>query len=381
MIIDNSVEQKTTNESIEHHSSNEEASEEASTYTSSSSPSSSTSIKQQPLTTADYEKIESMYNNLQDEKKWVLSSGIIVEDEMKQFAISCSVEQLDSLPSLPTDIENFMNTIKDIDNLNALKDTISNHPQTNPDLEWVRSSMESCIKLFKHRYLPLADHSEADLLRRVWMFIDTCFDTSKIHCKGGEKSSLSSSAGRNIGRNIGSRQPISKKLCGRKVDLEFKSADTEYGLAECSRYHSLNDTKQLMDGGFKMPKIMKEMIYQLVKKRSPQSFRDVSVIGFLPSELNLSLLLLDIPDGYVCRISHRHPLKYPDDEDSIAKEFPQILKVVYQSRLLMENARLMSRNQIEGFDVGERAPIPPCFYMSVPESSSPSRRKKRKTSP
>jgi len=135
-----------------------------------------------------------------------------------------------------------------------------------------------------------------------------------------------------------------------------------------------------MDGGFKMPKIMKEMIYQLVK-RSPQSFRDVSVIGFLPSELNLSLLLLDIPDGYVCRISHRHPLKYPDDEDSIAKEFPKILKVVYQSRLLMENARLMSRNQIEGFDVGERAPIPPCFYMSVPESSSPSRRKKRKTSP
>ncbi|OAC98157.1 hypothetical protein MUCCIDRAFT_115679 [Mucor lusitanicus CBS 277.49] len=76
---------------------------------------------------------------------------------------------------------------------------------------------------------------------------------------------------------------------------------------------------------------------------------------------------------------YRYPLDYPDDEDSIAKEFPKILKVVYQSRLIMENTRLISRNQIEGFDVGKKPLIPPCFYVSSPQGSSSSSRKKRKT--
>lgn len=85
--------QDTNNNSTEESHLDEESSTAGYSYKSNSFTSSTTSIKQQPPSSADYEKIESMYSKIDNGKKWTLSSGTIVEDQMKQFALNCIVEQ------------------------------------------------------------------------------------------------------------------------------------------------------------------------------------------------------------------------------------------------------------------------------------------------
>lgn len=35
------------------------------------------------------------------------------------------------------------------------------------DLDWAQQSMQSTLRLFKSRYTPLTDQSEADIIRRI----------------------------------------------------------------------------------------------------------------------------------------------------------------------------------------------------------------------
>jgi hypothetical protein len=61
--------------------------------TSSNTGSGSSSIKPKLLTPNDKAKIIEIYNNLDQDKMWVLSSNTIVENEMKKYALACNYEQ------------------------------------------------------------------------------------------------------------------------------------------------------------------------------------------------------------------------------------------------------------------------------------------------
>lgn len=167
---------------------------------------------------------------------------------------------------------------------------------------------------------------------------------------------------------------IQRKVCGRKLDMVFKRNSEEYGLTECSRYHQSNDTKQLMDGGFKMPKILKDMFVNLVGS-CPDKVRNIETIGYQLMETKFILFTMDSPAGVVCRINHLYPLKFPDDPDLITKQLLQILEVVYRSRLTIKRTRLITLDRAVAFDLGEDGPIPPCFQVQ-PKSKKPETKKK-----
>ncbi|KAI8048223.1 hypothetical protein BDF21DRAFT_433586 [Thamnidium elegans] len=157
----------------------------------------------------------------------------------------------------------------------------------------------------------------------------------------------------------------------------FKRNFDEYGLTECSRYHQFNDTEQLLDGGFKMSKVLKDMFVNL-SNSSPDKVRDIVTVGYQLMETKFTLSIMDSPAGSVCRINHLYPLQFPDDPQLITKQLLQISEVVYRSRLIIETTRLITSDIVAAFDLGEGGPFPPCFYIQ-PKSTT-SKEKKRKTS-
>lgn len=60
----------------------------------------------------------------------------------------------------------------------------------------------------------------------------------------------------------------------------FKKGTLEFGCLEAGRSNVENGTKELCDGFFKMPKVMKDMLVQMTNA-SPTLIRELAVCGFL----------------------------------------------------------------------------------------------------
>lgn len=87
------------------------------------------------------------------------------------------------LVDLPSTIEDYVKKLSELQDITELKSMLKQE-LSDPDCEWIRSSLIQFIHLFKCNYLPLSTQSEGDMLRRIWFFIDTAFDDSKIDCRG-----------------------------------------------------------------------------------------------------------------------------------------------------------------------------------------------------
>lgn len=59
----------------------------------STSSESSNTTKQLKLCSDDKEKIKNLYDSLDESKMWKLSTGTIVEEKMKEFALNCIYER------------------------------------------------------------------------------------------------------------------------------------------------------------------------------------------------------------------------------------------------------------------------------------------------
>ncbi|KAG1382161.1 hypothetical protein G6F61_002521 [Rhizopus arrhizus] len=128
--------------------------------------------------------------------------------------------------------------------------------------------------------------------------------------------------------------------------MVFKRNSDEYGLTECSRYYQFNDTKQLMDGGFKIPKILKDMFVNLANS-SPDKVREIVTVGYQVMETKFALLTMDSPAGAVCRINHLHPLQFPDDPELITKQLLPILETVCKEGILSAEAEATEAVPVE----------------------------------
>jgi hypothetical protein len=92
---------------------------------------------------------------------------------------------LKKFPSLPQELKDYLQPLlKDTSlDLNALYLKISEtrlHPITDSAKEWAQSTILNTIKLFMCNYIPLTDQSEGDVIRRIWILLDTVFDHSTI---------------------------------------------------------------------------------------------------------------------------------------------------------------------------------------------------------
>jgi hypothetical protein len=74
-------------------SKNETVSVSKSSSSLNSSSSASSTPKQPKLSSLDKDYIKKLYEDLNETSMWRLSSGVVVEKKMKEFALACNFEQ------------------------------------------------------------------------------------------------------------------------------------------------------------------------------------------------------------------------------------------------------------------------------------------------
>ncbi|KAI8095166.1 hypothetical protein BDF21DRAFT_749 [Thamnidium elegans] len=87
------------------------------------------------------------------------------------------------LVDLPSTMEDYIKKLRECQDVIVLK-SVFKQELSNPYCEWIRSTFIQYIHLLQHDYLPLSTQSEGDMLRRIWFFVDTILDDSRIDFRG-----------------------------------------------------------------------------------------------------------------------------------------------------------------------------------------------------
>ncbi|KAF1799270.1 hypothetical protein FB192DRAFT_1385901 [Mucor lusitanicus] len=341
-------------------------------YTDSTMSSAGETVKLPKLSDADKASIVLLYDSLDKGKMWKLSTGTFVEEKMRECALGkdhehlahslilnvkdndwynyFSPEEMDEIASyFPVDfppvaeLDTYLNKLESLSSEELYEKLVSEKLPLASNDKWIQDSFYQCLRLLKSGFLPLVNgQSEGGLGKRMWSCIDPCFDFCQIDCKSGEKCSRSSADAMNAGRtNLQSRQAT-----GRKMDYLFQySGKTEVGCGECGLAGGVNSTKELYDAYFKLPKVMKDMMINLLSL-SPSLKRDLVISGFYIGQSKLTLQVLDCPAGYVARYDAFNPVMYPDTESQLHRKMSAVLKVIFAGRVIMEEtARKLDQDQ------------------------------------
>ncbi|KAI7847563.1 hypothetical protein BDC45DRAFT_541783 [Circinella umbellata] len=136
-------------------------------------------------------------------------------------------EQQLSIAELPNIITEYLNSYKDLA-----------HNAVQTILEILMLGLQ---KEFK---------TEADLMKRVWVIINNCFDYSAINAISGEYLSKASSARTNMDRSLA--------VISRKKNL--------FGTVEAGKISDVNSTKTLYEVHMKLLKNLKDIQYDLIQE-------------------------------------------------------------------------------------------------------------------
>ncbi|KAI7907456.1 uncharacterized protein BX663DRAFT_864 [Cokeromyces recurvatus] len=344
-----------------------------------------------------------MYESLDVSKMWTLSTGKIVEKQMALFASSCIYEHLahslildvsdsiwteyftteeikeimntnrTTLPSLPEDLSNYINSfdkefVKPLDLYYQAHSNVF-HPFQEKDKKWVQQICSSAADLYLYKVLDNYNTLESKVKHRVWNFLYTVFDGSKVKVEIGEKSSVASAIRRNSERRLEGQEMRRRK----NMDMLFFYDDCELGCTEVGKNSvGVDDDKYMGDGMLKLPKAMKDMLC-MASKVCLSHLRDFRMIGYIIMEV----VMLDSPVGYVSRIVRTDVFKYPKNINSFSVDIIPIIEIIWKTKVVMETTMKAIENRqkkVADFYFALPTPtIPPCFNRS--DVKTPQKRK------
>ncbi|KAI9274531.1 hypothetical protein BDA99DRAFT_533164 [Phascolomyces articulosus] len=143
------------------------------------------------------------------------------------------------------------------------------HPKKQADLYWAHNSVAEALNLFHYQWLPIDKRAtEADVIRRVFPFIEKCFDD--------------------------------RKDTGHIFDVIISHLDFEYGCAE---------------GGSTSLKWINEANI----KPNTAAINDVTVPELAINGLDMMVEMITIPKHYVCILNKYGPISFPDKTKSFYK--------------------------------------------------------------
>ncbi|RUP52108.1 hypothetical protein BC936DRAFT_141103 [Jimgerdemannia flammicorona] len=293
----------------------------------------------------DYESFTRAYNSMENDKKWVLTTGTIVEDALYDFGVKCTHEyheleeirdfQKKVLPPVPWDLLQYldsfrMRTTTDLRRLvfrqEAMDENFDRHKDF--DRDWIRNTVYNLLREYEADSLT-KKHLELWLLIHVWSFIDKAFEDisgieavrrvvlSGVVCKKKWET------------DCGCINHAEKKVLGQRSDLIIRKISMEYGCAEAGKlFEGEKGTKLLREKELKTPKMLKDMFNSLCAAvdGDEQKVRKLESIGFLHAGLVMLLLRLDSPAGYTCRVSCSKLLEIPSQvAEFSSKALPVIL--------------------------------------------------------
>jgi hypothetical protein len=181
----------------------------------------------------------------------------------------------------------------------------------------------------------------------------------------GEKCSKASADVANLNRSLGN---FTRQHCGRKMDYLFmtKDSDVELGCGECALLGGINTTKELQDAGFKMPKVMRDMMYKIVAD-SPGLVHKLNIPGLYVADKKLTLWMLDAPAGYVSRYYAFPKVEYPIIESKIRNRMITLLRMIVAARIFMEQCKEVIDDDDSQPSLDRYQPVvmEPCFVSSA----------------
>jgi hypothetical protein len=155
-----------------------------------------------------------LYDAVKDEDKWTLSNQTVVNDKMKElvkasiyehpvhsFIIDCSglvwvnhftKEELNeiktckvkNLATFPGALSTYVDKYESLKSASDIrKFAFSHYTDAKEEFEkkWIQESFVNTSKLFTYRnQINFNDYSEADLLRKLWLFVYDLYDSSKV---------------------------------------------------------------------------------------------------------------------------------------------------------------------------------------------------------
>ncbi|CAG8502910.1 14391_t:CDS:2 [Cetraspora pellucida] len=305
------------------------------------------------------------YKAMKKEKKWYLTSGKCVEDELYFFGNRCRFEQYifnseelkeirdtgaKNLPEMPSELLKYissfrMKTTKDLrvelcvrqdwegENFDKIK---------HFNFDWVKNSIYNLILEYESDTLQ-QKHLEAWHNIHIWSFIDKCFNELEgVDIARGESCSLASSKRKNNRRIVQGIVKTTRKSIGRRGDLIIRKGSYEYGASEVGKdYDGDNGSKLLKERGLKSPKMLKDMIVNLGNfvEWKAEKLRQFELVSFIHAGLFMILLRMDVPAGYICRITRSDTLQMPTN----VNQFEKALKCL----VLTWKAKMIVRKTIE----------------------------------
>ncbi|KAI9025851.1 hypothetical protein CLU79DRAFT_743444, partial [Phycomyces nitens] len=162
----------------------------------------------------------------------------------------------------------------------------------------------------------------------------TVHDYSRISANE-EIFSNASSIEMNKSRRLGSTSPLAKKKHSRKPDHLYSFEDKELGFLKAAKKSDENGNKEYKDACIKSPKAMKDFLLQLTKD-TPDLIRSIRVPCLITSARDVKMLLLDSPEGYVCRVTRSETYHYPSSYTTFLSDMIPCLELGWQMRLIME---------------------------------------------
>ncbi|KAG2219818.1 hypothetical protein INT45_001150 [Circinella minor] len=286
-----------------------------------------------------YEQRLAVYNKQQqmlDKKKWKLKDGTTVEDRLynygqniqHEYAFHSMIMNLSDkrLKQVFSEKE-----LKDVENHNLLplpllSDSVTTFfekfkgKEAIDDIweiaDWAKRSILDVVSAYRWDTVAATASrgAERDLIMLLWRSIDTSFQNIHVQTWRSDEQTCSGSARVNEDR-LGSDGSIKAKISAVKPDLILTKDNLEYGSAE----HGFDDEsgvgeKELHETYTKLPKTMKNMMMKLMAEvdYDEKAIRSLRVVGLVHSHLRMTAYLMDVPDGYVCRIRKLGEQRIPD---------------------------------------------------------------------
>ncbi|ORZ02217.1 hypothetical protein BCR43DRAFT_509413 [Syncephalastrum racemosum] len=311
------------------------------------------------------------YNQFDDSRKWKLEIGTRVEDALYEYGKTMKKEHLchsfildpydktytvhkvftereialiknyqkkESAPRMPEELYDYMRQYKcgQAKPTAAVREIVFRQQtwdkpfdrEKSFDLVWVRCSYYQFVQELKAGDIDSNDRTETWLISRIRTMVDKVFSDIKVfHVSRGEKTSSASSSRKNKNRIPQGAESVERKKLGRRLDMILQRARFEVGGGEAGKHSLEYDTKMLQERDLKLPRALKDMLMMLKEKTDEKTLTSLTVVGVLQYGLRMNLLRMDMPCGYIRRVSRTDTVTVPHCQELL----PSFRLVLYMA--------------------------------------------------
>ncbi|CAI2167142.1 12208_t:CDS:10 [Funneliformis geosporum] len=310
------------------------------------------------LSDAGRTEIEIAYTKMKHSNMWKLSSGKFVEEELynigKQLEFEHSIhsfiidtddeiikehfsehelEKIDDapvpeVPDLPHNVIEYLNKFINVTSTKEARSLINEHdnrfnasydPSIHHDLDYIRFALYALTREIENGGLT-QPNLESWYNCYIWhAIVDQGFaDIKGTSVVRGESTCIATATRKNR-----KRKNTQRRKMGRQGDwilrLTGNGDHDEYGMGEVEKHWEDEfGTKSLSETSLKQPKALKDMLVKLMKKTDWELRSKLQTVRITHSGLMMTIMYMNNPHGYVCRIRRGEILEVPDKEENLS---------------------------------------------------------------